>query len=48
MTTSVSWGIRRIVTVVALALGAALAACALGSGTAAADSGVNWLSLIHI
>jgi hypothetical protein len=42
MTTSVSWGIRRIVTVVALALGAALAACALGSGTAAADSGVNW------
>jgi len=42
MTTSISLGIRRIVTMVALALGAALAAFALGSGTAAADSGVNW------
>lgn len=42
MTTSISVGIRRIVTTVALALGATLAAFALGSGTAAADSGVNW------
>ncbi|WP_313675295.1 transglycosylase family protein [Mycolicibacterium sp.] len=42
MNTSVSLGIRRIVTMVALALGAALAAFAAGSGTAAADSGVNW------
>jgi len=42
MTTSISLGIRRIVTMVALALGATLAAFALGSGTAAADRGVNW------
>ena len=34
--------IRRIITLTALALGFALAAFALGSGTAAADSGVNW------
>ena len=34
--------IRRIITLTALALGFALAALALGSGTAAADSGVNW------
>ena len=34
--------IRRIITLAALALGLALGALALGSGTAAADSGVNW------
>jgi hypothetical protein len=33
---------RRIITLAALALGLALGALALGSGTAAADSGVNW------
>lgn len=37
--------IRRIITLTALALGFALAALALGSGTAAADSGVNWDSV---
>ena len=34
--------IRRIVTLVAFALGFALAALTLGSGTAAAESTVNW------
>ncbi len=34
--------IRRIVTLTALALGLALGALALGSGTAAAETGVNW------
>lgn len=34
--------IRRILTLAALALGLALGAAALGSGTAAADTGVNW------
>ena len=34
--------IRRIITLTALALGLAFGALALGSGTAAADSGVNW------
>ena len=34
--------IRRIVTLAALAFGLVLAALALGSGTAAADSTVNW------
>lgn len=34
--------IRKIITLGALALGLVLAALALGSGTAAADSGVNW------
>ena len=34
--------IRRIITLTALALGLALAALAVGSGTAAADNGVNW------
>jgi hypothetical protein len=34
--------IRKIITVGALALGLVLAALALGNGTAAADSGVNW------
>lgn len=34
--------IRRILTLAALALGAVAAAFALGTGTAAADSGVNW------
>ena len=34
--------IRRVLTLAALALGLAFAAAALGSGTAAADSGVNW------
>lgn len=34
--------IRRIATLITLALGLALAAFALGSGTASADSGVNW------
>ena len=33
---------RRIVALTALALGLAFAALSLGSGTAAADSGVNW------
>jgi hypothetical protein len=42
MITSISSGIRRIVTMVAFALGAALAGFVLGSGTAAADSSVNW------
>jgi hypothetical protein len=34
--------IRRIATLITLALGLALAAFALGSGTASADSSVNW------
>ena len=34
--------IRRIATLITLALGLALAAFALGSGTASAESGVNW------
>ena len=34
--------IRRILTLAALALGLALGAVALGSGTAAADTSVNW------
>ena len=34
--------IRRIITLTALAVGLALAALAVGSGTAAADNGVNW------
>ena len=34
--------LRRILTLAALALGAALAALTLGTGTAAADSSVNW------
>ena len=34
--------IRKIVTLAALALGLAFAVISLGSGTAAADSGVNW------
>jgi hypothetical protein len=34
--------LRRLLTLASLALGLALGAVALGSGTAAADSGVNW------
>ena len=34
--------IRKIATLITFALGLALAAFALGSGTASADSGFNW------
>ena len=37
--------LRRLLTLTALALGLALGAVAVGSGTAAADSGVNWDAL---